>query len=298
MKDFYYILGLSPNCSLDEIKAAYRKLSKKLHPDLNQGDQYFENKCRDVKEAFETLRDPSKRRLYDDHLKNFKSQKPAEEPVKQRSSTRSYNHSTSRTYTRPAATKPGKIRKRGPGIGLSITLIILAIIIGVYFFRWFSASKPKTPLAYRETEVTPQPVHKKHRHKRTGKNLVAAKADKKSFDTAKIVVVKPDVIKPIPLKPGPIVAPVAVKPEPLRPMIAKTWPDSDRTHSDYLYTTYVHPNLTGIVQMREYDRFNSGIVASIPANARVFVLERGSIYYRVFYDNNIGFVPKWTLHQK
>jgi len=298
MKDFYYILGLDPNCSLDEIKAAYRKLSKKLHPDLNQGDKYFENRFRDIKEAFETLRNPLKRKLYDEQFNQFKTQKPAEEPVRQRSSTRSYSHTTSRPYTRPAAAKPGKIRKRGPGVGLSITLIILSIIVGVYFFGWFSASKPKTQLANAETSVTPQPVHKKHKHKHPGNNLVAAKADKKSFDTAKIVVVKPDVMKPMPLKPGPIVTPVAVKPEPLRPMIAKTWPDSDQSHSDYLYTTYVHPNLTGIVQMREYNRFNSGIVASIPANARVYVLERGSIYYRVFYDNNIGFVPKWTLHQK
>src|ERR1700722_16545684 len=137
MKDYYYILGLDPNCSLDEIKAAYRKLSKKLHPDLNQGDAYFEHRFRDIKEAFETLRDPSKRRLYDGQFNKFKSQKPAEEPAGQQSSSRYYGYAAYQQYTRPSGAKPGKIRKRGPGIGLSITLIVLAIIIGVYFFRWF-----------------------------------------------------------------------------------------------------------------------------------------------------------------
>ena len=83
-----------------------------------------------------------------------------------------------------------------------------------------------------------------------------------------------------------------------RPLFVSARPDSGNTHNDYLYTTFVHPNVTGIVPLREHDRFDASIIASIPANSRVFVLERGSTYYRVLYNNSIGFVPKWSLHQK
>jgi hypothetical protein len=298
MKDFYYILGLDPNCSLDQAKEAYRKLSKKLHPDLNQGDEFFESRFRDIKEAFETLRDPLKRRLYDENINKFKAGRPAAAPQGQRTSAQSYAHAAYRPYTKQASAQPGKVRKRGPGIGLSITLIVLAIIVGIYLFRWYNSPAPKPQVAYTETAVTPPVVHKKHRHKHETKNIIAAENDKKTYDTAKKVAIEPTVMTPMALRPVPVKPPQTVQPETLRSMIAKTWPDSDRTHSDYLYTTYVHPNVTGVVPLRDHDRFNANIIAAIPANSRVFVLERGNIYYRVFYDNNIGFVPKWSLHQK
>ncbi len=73
MNDFYYILGLDANCTSNEIKEAYRKLSKKFHPDLNQGDKYFESRFREVKDAYETLIDPVKRNRYDAVLRNSKN---------------------------------------------------------------------------------------------------------------------------------------------------------------------------------------------------------------------------------
>lgn len=65
MKDYYEILNVSKDASLDEIKAAYRKLAKKYHPDLNPNDKEAEQKFKEINEAYEVLSDPEKRRRYD-----------------------------------------------------------------------------------------------------------------------------------------------------------------------------------------------------------------------------------------
>jgi hypothetical protein len=294
MKDFYYILGLDPDCNLDEIKEAYRKLSKKLPPDLNQGDEYFENRFKDIQEAFETLRDPLGRRLYDEQLNKFRGRQPEEEAPTQTPGARSGRYAAHHQYY---GTKRGRVGKRGPGVGLSITMIILGCIFGIYAVRWLIGPKAKRQVAYVAVDSTKtlQPVHKKHKRKHT-RTMLVAKSEKRPFDTAKIVTVKPSVLKPAAVKPAPLAA--QLKPQSPESVIARSAPDSSQKHSDYLYATYVHPNVTGIVQMREHDRFNSNIVASIPANSRVFVLEKGSTYYRVFYEKSIGFVPKWALKQQ
>ena len=71
MKNYYHILGLSPNADLEEIKTAYRKLSKKFHPDVNNQDKYFEEMFKEIQEAYETLTDSDKRRTYDRDFQEF-----------------------------------------------------------------------------------------------------------------------------------------------------------------------------------------------------------------------------------
>ncbi|MDN6161264.1 MAG: molecular chaperone DnaJ [Atopostipes sp.] len=63
-KDLYDVLGVSKDASQKEIKKAYRKLSKKYHPDLNDSDD-AEEKFKEVSAAYETLSDESKRANYD-----------------------------------------------------------------------------------------------------------------------------------------------------------------------------------------------------------------------------------------
>ena len=64
-KDLYKILGIDKQASQAEIKAAYRKLAMKYHPDKNPGDVAAEDKFKDVNEAYETLGDAQKRAEYD-----------------------------------------------------------------------------------------------------------------------------------------------------------------------------------------------------------------------------------------
>ncbi len=64
-KDYYQILGVSRNATQDEIKKAFKKLAKELHPDRNPGDKQAENRFKEVSEAYQVLSDPEKRREYD-----------------------------------------------------------------------------------------------------------------------------------------------------------------------------------------------------------------------------------------
>lgn len=64
-RDYYEVLGISRSASDDEIKRAYRKLAMSYHPDRNPGDRESEEKFKEAAEAYEVLRDPQKRDLFD-----------------------------------------------------------------------------------------------------------------------------------------------------------------------------------------------------------------------------------------
>ena len=69
--DYYKILGITKTASQDEIKAAYRKLARKHHPDLNPNDKEANKKFQQVNEANEVLSDPEKRKKYDQYGKDW-----------------------------------------------------------------------------------------------------------------------------------------------------------------------------------------------------------------------------------
>jgi molecular chaperone DnaJ len=64
-KDYYEVLGVPRNATAQQIKAAYRRLARKYHPDVNKGDKSAEEKFKDVAEAFAVLSDKGKRAQYD-----------------------------------------------------------------------------------------------------------------------------------------------------------------------------------------------------------------------------------------
>ena len=64
-KNYYEILGVSPEAPSEEVKKAYRQLALKFHPDRNPGDRQAEERFKEISEAYEVLMDPEKRRQYD-----------------------------------------------------------------------------------------------------------------------------------------------------------------------------------------------------------------------------------------
>jgi molecular chaperone DnaJ len=64
-RDYYEVLNVSRKASEKEIKAAYRKLARKYHPDVNPNDKSAEAKFKEISEAYQVLSDPEKRAIYD-----------------------------------------------------------------------------------------------------------------------------------------------------------------------------------------------------------------------------------------
>ena len=66
-RDYYEVLEVSKNATADEIKKAYRKKAIQYHPDKNPGDKEAEENFKEASEAYEVLRDPQKRGIYDQY---------------------------------------------------------------------------------------------------------------------------------------------------------------------------------------------------------------------------------------
>jgi DnaJ-class molecular chaperone len=76
-KDYYSTLGVAKTATAKEIKAAYRKLARKHHPDVNPGDKSAEGKIKDLNEAYEVLSDADKRKKYDELGANWRAYEQA-----------------------------------------------------------------------------------------------------------------------------------------------------------------------------------------------------------------------------
>ena len=95
MDNYYDILGVSPNASLDEIKKAYRSLANIYHPDINP---QTEEKFKAINLAYETLSDETKRAVYE-----FDLRKKSGTSSYTKSSSSSYKQSGTSSYTKSSS---------------------------------------------------------------------------------------------------------------------------------------------------------------------------------------------------
>lgn len=96
MKNYYQILGIERNSSLPEIKKAYRKLATKFHPDKNGGDKFFEERFKEIQEAYEVLTIPLKKERYDNEYDVFFNKQKAHQTTSNKNQT---ENKQSKSYT-------------------------------------------------------------------------------------------------------------------------------------------------------------------------------------------------------
>tara|TARA_R110000765_G_scaffold101764_2_gene190115 strand:- start:6360 stop:7262 length:903 start_codon:yes stop_codon:yes gene_type:complete len=99
--DYYKILEIDKKASQADIKKAYRKLARKLHPDLNPNDKTAQEKFQRINEANEVLSDPEKRKKYDQYGKDWEHADAYEEAKRNQRSSSSGNRGG---YTRSSGT--------------------------------------------------------------------------------------------------------------------------------------------------------------------------------------------------
>lgn len=98
--DYYKVLGVSKNATSDEIKKAYRKLARKLHPDINPNDKEAHAKFQQLNEANEVLSNPEKRKKYDKYGKDWENGEEYEKYKQQQQQQRQYaNGSQQQSYS-------------------------------------------------------------------------------------------------------------------------------------------------------------------------------------------------------
>lgn len=86
--DYYKVLGIDSSASQDEVKKAYRKLARKYHPDLNPDDDDAKKRFQEINEANEVLKDPEKRKKYDQYGASWKHSEEDQRAQQQYSQTR------------------------------------------------------------------------------------------------------------------------------------------------------------------------------------------------------------------
>ena len=302
MKDFYSVLGIDVNASANDIREAYRKLSKKFHPDLNENDPYFENRFKEIREAYELLSDPIGRAAYDNQLKKFRSYPtPSAEP-KQLTVKSSVNTKINWAFT--------------------AMLFLLFSLFAYYVVRSVTHTKAfKMAAVNSTTTASLTPHHKKH-HKKAVSQIAKTKA-KRYADTISARTVKPSVSRilipavAVAEKPKPAPAPTVAKPAamvsqskpivPLSTTVVSARPREEVAVAQksskpvqpnptvVLSDAYIKANATGVVYMRQLNNYNADVVSIIPGDSKVTVLEKGSNFYKVSYNNKTGYVPNWTV---
>ena len=65
--------------------------------------------------------------------------------------------------------------------------------------------------------------------------------------------------------------------------------------ADIKHSAYLQSNATGMIYLHEQASYNSAVLSKIPDHSKVTILEKGTEFYKVAFDNQTGYVPKWTV---
>lgn len=137
MTDYYQQLGLTHNASLADIKAAYKQLAMRYHPDHNMGDPAAEERFKQINEAYHVLSDPLKKARYDQRFEIAHTLPRNTDPRR-----RAYPHYAPGTYAQQPRQSYYKIDRnyfRIQGLAVLTFLVIASICFGIaYSIEYFS----------------------------------------------------------------------------------------------------------------------------------------------------------------
>jgi len=151
MNDYYFLLGVRKNATDQEIKTAYRKLSKKFHPDLNDGDSFFAERFKEIQKAYETLSDSSKKKNYDFLIKNYDSKISNSEYTTKKEPTKKEPQENDNDFHNPSNNPKSSIKKDKSSL-ITFSIIFL-ILIGITFFVSKIISQTKSSSEKNQTEI-------------------------------------------------------------------------------------------------------------------------------------------------
>ncbi len=296
MKDFYYILGVTPQSTLLEIIEAYEKLSPKFDPVLNGHDSFYTKQFNEVREAFHVLTDPGKRKHYDEELQRLNS------------------------ATKVASAKKNAIGSITPKIDVTFSLILILLtgVFGSYVYRSIYQNYKKTPIVSQPVVNAPPAAPIAIRHKLKKRVKHPFHLDTKMYAAVKPIAAVATTVKSvaaiaIPVKTATPVTYSAVK---TGAPVANTVTKTNLAAPSYIVSkptitprvenvideepvneAEVRANETGVVYLREYAQFRAPVIKTLLNRARIIILEKGSKYYKVQSDDAIGYIPKWAIKQ-
>ncbi|HJP62206.1 MAG TPA: DnaJ domain-containing protein [Mucilaginibacter sp.] len=231
MKDFYYILGTARDAEPPEIEAAYEKLARKFYRDGEGPDEFMDSHFREIAEAYDVLRDTSRRRKYD------------------------------MAFRRNQQKSLAAFKLKYLNLAVTITFVVVTALFTNYVIRSIRgrAAKKVTPKTIMQSLPKPVAAIRPQKHRKTtsaGSHL-------------KII---PDTIAnhPTPARADPGPAPTA-------------------SFNSVSFVT-LHANITGIIYLHQEPDFNSPVLAKIPNASQVRLLQKGSTYCKVMFNEQEGYV--------
>ncbi len=273
MKDLYYILGTDSNCTPDAISEAYRKLAKRFEPAYGEEDDFLQSHFREISEAYEILSNPARRKLYDATQRKIHKKQIA------------------------------NFKTRYLNMALTGSLILFTGVFGFYVVRSLNVNHTQQvvePVKVATVDpVIPHAIkhHKKKLHGKVAEPTIAASKPvaikKDSVKTESIeATIKPAAVTSVMVKPVPtsikvaqaltVAKVAAVTKQPVAPV-------------DSSYTTYLKPNLSGSIYLHQMADYMSAVVTVLPHNSLVKVLQKGPSFYKIAYNNQVGYLPRWMV---
>ena len=156
MRDYYYILGISEKANEQEIKSAYRKLSNKFHPDKNNGEKFFEERFKEILEAYEILSKNDKRKDYDLRLSYFKASRPNSDDLKKKEEDlrrkfeeeyRKKQEELRKTYEDLETKTKNESEKGKESLGIPLFFIIVIFIGLLIYFLLINQNESKSTIS-------------------------------------------------------------------------------------------------------------------------------------------------------